>query len=277
VTGPGVQPLADPEVALGRLVESLVISYVLDPAAATFTLVADYPDRAPGAQRSFVALRFSGVRGFHRDPGNLTELQAFVDTYSLADSPGPIVIQHLSTTGDDSDRSAELSFGPNFGGVAFSYDAVAGFIRHARAEERDGDWIYRDARTGEAFDFARPFVGALPPTMSPGPRSPGRTIEMPDTINLLARAKRYTPGDPEAAACWSLVVNAIDVGWLDPDQMRELIEHLRDHRDFGVEELLFAHIGGRLRVSFFDHKATCSPSAMLAALVAVSGPESTGD
>jgi hypothetical protein len=71
VTGPGVQPLADPEVALGRLTESLVISYALDPAAATFTLVADYPDRPPGAQRSFVALRFSGVRGFQRDPGNL--------------------------------------------------------------------------------------------------------------------------------------------------------------------------------------------------------------
>lgn len=162
MTGPGVQPLSDPEAALGRLAESLVISYVLDPAAATFTLVADYPDRALGAQRSFVALRFSGVRGFHRDPGNLAELQAFTDTYSVADSPRPIVIQHLSMTGDESGRSVELSFGPNFGGVAFSYDAVAGFIRHARAEERDGDWIYRDARTGEAFDFARPFVGALP-------------------------------------------------------------------------------------------------------------------
>jgi len=63
VTGPGVQPLSDPEAALGRLAESLVISYVLDPAAATFTLVADYPDRAPGAQRSFVALGLTRFRG----------------------------------------------------------------------------------------------------------------------------------------------------------------------------------------------------------------------
>lgn len=99
---------------------------------------------------------------------------------------------------------------------------------------------------------------------------------MPDTVNLLARAKQYTPGDPEAAACWSLVVNAIGVGWLDPDEMRELIEHLRERRDFGVEELLFAHVGDRLRVSFLDDRATCSPSVMLAALIAVSTPESTG-
>jgi hypothetical protein len=75
----------------------------------------------------------------------------------------PIVIQHLSSTGDDDGRCVELSFGPNFGGIAFSYDGVAGFIRHARAEERAGDWIYRDARTGEAFDFARPFVGTRDP------------------------------------------------------------------------------------------------------------------
>jgi hypothetical protein len=99
---------------------------------------------------------------------------------------------------------------------------------------------------------------------------------MLDTISLSARAKQYSPGDPEVAACWGLVVNAIDVGWLDPDEMRELIEHLRDHRDFGVEELLFAHVGDRLRVSFLDDKATCSPSAMLAALTAVSAPDSTG-
>lgn len=58
----------------------------------------------------------------------------------------------------------ELSFGPNFGEVAFSYETVAGFIRHARAEERDGTWVYRDACTGKPFDFARPFAGALAPT-----------------------------------------------------------------------------------------------------------------
>lgn len=91
---------------------------------------------ARGARVTFVALRFSGLRGFRRDPGNLTELQAFTDTYSVADSPRPIVIQYPSTTAGGGGRSVELSFGPNFGGVAFSYETVAGFIHHARRGAR---------------------------------------------------------------------------------------------------------------------------------------------
>jgi hypothetical protein len=99
---------------------------------------------------------------------------------------------------------------------------------------------------------------------------------MSDTTNLSARAKQHAPGDPDAATCWGLVVKAIDVGWLDSDELRELISHLRDHRDFGIEELLFAHVGDRLRVSFLDDKASCSPAAMIAALTAVAAPGSDG-
>ncbi|HEX7842329.1 MAG TPA: hypothetical protein VF469_32880 [Kofleriaceae bacterium] len=71
-------------------------------------------------------------------------------------------------------------------------------------------------------------------------------------------------------------MKGIDVGWLDLDEIRELVEHLRGHRDFGIEELRFAHIGERLRVSFLDDQATCSPAAMIAALVAVSAAGGTG-
>jgi len=92
---------------------------------------------------------------------------------------------------------------------------------------------------------------------------------MSDTQNLTERAKRYTPGDQGAAACWSLVVKGLEVGWLDQEELVELLEHLRDHRDFGVEELLFAHVGDSLRVSFLDEQVTCSPSAMIAALTAI--------
>lgn len=158
------EPIVDAEAAIECLIESLIISYALDATGATFTLIADFPNRAPGAQRSFIALRFSDVRGFRRDPGNLAELQAFTNIYSVADNPRPIVIQHLSSTSGGHDRSLELLLGPNFGEIAFFYDAVAGFVRHARAELRDGDWIYHDVRTGEAFDFARPFAGVLEPT-----------------------------------------------------------------------------------------------------------------
>jgi hypothetical protein len=59
-------------------------------------------------------------------------------------------------------------------------------------------------------------------------------------MNLSARAKQFSPRDPDVATCWGLVVRAVDVGWLDSDELRELISHLRDRRDYGVEELLFA-------------------------------------
>jgi hypothetical protein len=100
---------------------------------------------------------------------------------------------------------------------------------------------------------------------------------MPDTSNLLARAKQYVPADSDVAACWGLVVKAIDVGWLDLDELRELLNQLRGHRDFGVEELLFAHLGERLRVSFLDDQATSSPLALVAALVAVSAADGPDD
>jgi hypothetical protein len=93
---------------------------------------------------------------------------------------------------------------------------------------------------------------------------------MSDAFDLATRAKQYVPADRDVAACWNLVVRAIEVGWLDDDELRELLEHLREHRDFGVEELLFNHIGDRLRVSFLDDQATCQPAAMTAALAAIS-------
>jgi hypothetical protein len=93
---------------------------------------------------------------------------------------------------------------------------------------------------------------------------------MPETPqDLLARAARYTPTSPEARDCWDFVMKGIKVGWLDDEELRDLLGHLRAGRDFGVEELLFAHIGDQLRVSFLDDRATCSPAALLTALTAL--------
>ncbi|MEO7731334.1 MAG: hypothetical protein ABIY55_10200 [Kofleriaceae bacterium] len=61
----------------------------------------------------------------------------------------------------------------------------------------------------------------------------------------------------------------MEAGWLDDDELRDLLDHLRSHRDFGIEELLFAHIGDRLRVSFLDERAACSASGMIDALSAI--------
>lgn len=92
---------------------------------------------------------------------------------------------------------------------------------------------------------------------------------MPTTPDLLTRATQYSPMDQSLGACWNLVVKGIEAGWLDDDELLDLLEHLRGHRDFGVEELLFAHLGDLLRVSLLDDHATCPSSRMIAALTAV--------
>jgi hypothetical protein len=93
---------------------------------------------------------------------------------------------------------------------------------------------------------------------------------MSDTNDLAERAKHHVLADQSVATCWSLVVRGIEAGWLDDEELRALIQHLREHRDFGVEELLFAHVGDRLRVSFLDDRATCAEAPMIEALAALS-------
>lgn len=152
-----VEVIDPPEGCIARLRESLVISFALDDAAETFTLVTDYPDRAPGAHRSFLALRFGGVRDFRREAGKFRELQGFRHDYAIGDGVPPIVIQHIRSTAGDH-RAFEAWFGWDFGGIAFSYRTLAGLARHGHAENRDGTWCYTDARSGAPFDFARPFA-----------------------------------------------------------------------------------------------------------------------
>jgi hypothetical protein len=90
--------------------------------------------------------------------------------------------------------------------------------------------------------------------------------------DLLERARQYHPRGQSLDACWALVVRAIEVEWFNDQELTELLVHLRGHRDFGVEELLFAHLGDRLRVSFVDDQATCAPAEMIAALESISPP-----
>jgi len=90
----------------------------------------------------------------------------------------------------------------------------------------------------------------------------------PDT-QLVRQAEGRIPDDPDVRDCWGLIRRGLEVGWLDRAEIGELIEHLRERRDFGVEELLFAHSGDRLRISFLDDTATCSPGAMMEELAAL--------
>jgi hypothetical protein len=86
---------------------------------------------------------------------------------------------------------------------------------------------------------------------------------MPDPdLDFLAKVRRHVPVDADVANCWSFIVQGIEVGWLDRDQIVALIPFLSDGRDWGNEELLFAHSGDRVRVSFLDDYATCLPGEM---------------
>jgi hypothetical protein len=93
--------------------------------------------------------------------------------------------------------------------------------------------------------------------------------------DLLTRVRQHAGEAQGLGPCWGLITKGIEAGWLDDDELRDLLEHLRGHRDFGVEELLFAHLGDQLRVSFLDDHATCAPAAMIAALAAVSREAAT--
>jgi hypothetical protein len=80
---------------------------------------------------------------------------------------------------------------------------------------------------------------------------------MSESDELTAAARTLVPADRESADCWRFVIQGLEIGWLDDEELVDLARHLREGRDFGVEELLFAHLGDRLRVSFLDDAAEC--------------------
>jgi hypothetical protein len=90
----------------------------------------------------------------------------------------------------------------------------------------------------------------------------------PDT-KLLARAEQQIPADPGVRDCWGFVIEGIKLGWLNENKVRKLIGHLRQHEDYGLDELLFEEVNERLRVSFLDDSAECSPGAMIEELEAL--------
>ena len=147
------EALGNPLGAISLLMEALVLSFDHDPTAGRFTLVTDYPQKAPGADRTFIMLRFDGVHDFARERGNLPALQRFAERYSTAEAP-PVVVQSVRST----TARFELWLGPNFGGLSFRYADVAAFLRQSYAREQDGDWVYRDVLTDEVFDFRHPFA-----------------------------------------------------------------------------------------------------------------------
>lgn len=84
------------------------------------------------------------------------------------------------------------------------------------------------------------------------------------SLESLARAQTVQGDDTGRA--WQLVVRGIGYHLLDATDLGQLVEHLRDGRDFIADELGFEFLEGTLRVSLLDEAATCSPQALLGEL-----------
>lgn len=95
------------------------------------------------------------------------------------------------------------------------------------------------------------------------------TGRMTDSTELAVAARALLredrgPAGADLTHAWRLLIRGLEVGWLDDDELTALAEHLRAGRDHGVEELLFAHVGGRLRVALLDDHVECEPGAFTA-------------
>jgi hypothetical protein len=123
----------DALAVLKGLLESLLISYRYDAADGVMSVVFDYPEQEPGADRAFVRFRFDGVSSFKRAPGLFAELQKFTDAYSTRETRGGSVLQKVSIRARGSSIRIVLGFGHSFGGVSFVCRGVTAETRNARA------------------------------------------------------------------------------------------------------------------------------------------------
>ena len=94
----------------------------------------------------------------------------------------------------------------------------------------------------------------------------------PDLV-LLARARSQPPRAADVAACWAFVIHGLELGWLEAAELAELAAHLDARRDWGTEELLFAHVGDVVRVAFLDDHATCAPEQLVDAIRGLRAPD----
>jgi len=155
-----MQKLDKPEEVWSKIREAFVLSFRYDRERTSFVLVCDYPPEVPGVKRAFVALVFSGVNNVSRQLGDLAETHRFQERYSSEPGVRRIVVQDIEAKPDAGRTFQDIWFGPNFGGVTFTFEKVEGFLRNCapgQTTQVDGKWVYRDADTGEPFVFPVPF------------------------------------------------------------------------------------------------------------------------
>ena len=150
--------MRDPREALNNIMEALLFTYRYDASRRTFVLVTEYPFKSPGSVREFAAWVFSDA-SFQRVPGDHEPYQGHQESFQ-AKGPGAFVIQSVRQKPDQ----LELWFGPNFGGFVVTYGEVQGYTRGSTAEKvGPSEWVYRDSKTNQPFDFDYPFPALAPP------------------------------------------------------------------------------------------------------------------
>ncbi|GIH25638.1 hypothetical protein Aph01nite_39480 [Acrocarpospora phusangensis] len=101
---------------------------------------------------------------------------------------------------------------------------------------------------------------------------------MPDIdTRLLASARLLRPVDPGLRDCWNHVVRAIELGWLGPAEVHEVVVRLRAGHDIGFQDLSFDRLGNRVRVSLHGQEGWCAPEDLRGLLVGLVAGRSRPD
>lgn len=91
----------------------------------------------------------------------------------------------------------------------------------------------------------------------------------PDLQRLDELAATQGIGDPEVAHCWELVRVGIQTLKIGPENLGELLEHLRAGNGMMLDELMIeveAPGADRMLVGILDDQRTCSAPKMIAEL-----------
>jgi hypothetical protein len=146
-----------PAGVLPKLVECLMLTFLYERQEDRFLLVADYPERASGSDRAFVALLFGGVSEFEREHGDLEPYKRFSESYQAGEDSPTIVIQDVQVAEGNGGGHVAFWFGPSFGGVRCKYEDLVVVVRNSRVRSQGNAFRYADLKSGEEFDFERPF------------------------------------------------------------------------------------------------------------------------
>jgi hypothetical protein len=156
-SGGSIRAISPPVDAVRQLRECVVLCFFYDASERRFTLVADYPDKASGSDRAFVALVFDRVVDFVREQGDHERFKRFFESYQAAENEAPIVVQDIQVSEADGSGIFQCWFGPNLGGLGFQYTGLVALTRDARVRNTGKVFVYSDLLSAEVFDFFSPF------------------------------------------------------------------------------------------------------------------------